>query len=574
MKWFLLPVFSLSAIFTLAQPPALEWTKNYSFPSRSDTRLYVDTDAGGNVYFGAALANVQTSNSIRIAKYTSSGTLIWNKFYTPDFPYYTTWLNGMDVDADGNVCILARVDKTDGYSALILVKYNNAGTKLWTVKEEIPEINVHGRALIVDNTGNIYVGGILHYNAYTSNPTSDFIVFKYNKNGNKSWGAFYNGSAGGQDELSDIAVDGSGNVYVTGETEQRDTQVPLIKHRKTTIIKYTGQGYFVWQKHHWYSGALTSQRQILKMDLSGNLYLSATYSFNNYSEFTISLLKYNSSGTMLWSRSIPGIKPYGHSMAVDASGNSYLATVITAGIRNVNFSIYKYNSDGQQLWNSRYDGGDSTEDIPSDIAFDKTGSVYVTGGSYLTKSVPLMYERKPRTITIKYNSAGNELWVAKYNGSGADTLSAGVSLALHGPGFEPLIYVAANTVKVQSSFDPMNDDMLLLKYNQSTRGLRSTLEPIGAVEPVSRYNLSAAPNPFRRSTVIRFQLPYDAQVSLKIYDVTGREVRNLIYGSRKAGAHQAVFNAGKLIPQQYFYTLKLTSAMGEFRETKPVILTY
>ena len=146
-----------------------------------------------------------------------------------------------------------------------------------------------------------------------------------------------------------------------------------------------------------------------------------------------------------------------------------------------------------------------------------------------------------------------------------------VSKAIH---FKPLVYVAGNTAMLSSEgFPYFEDDMLLLKYNPKVGGLNSTIEQIGIVNPVLDYKLSAAPNPFTSSTVIRFDLPYDAQVSLKIYDISGREVSTLVNGSRSAGIYQAVFDAGKLPSQQYFYTLKLTSAKGAFKETKPLLLS-
>jgi hypothetical protein len=118
------------------------------------------------------------------------------------------------------------------------------------------------------------------------------------------------------------------------------------------------------------------------------------------------------------------------------------------------------------------------------------------------------------------------------------------------------------------------EDLLLLKYNPAKiKTANSTLEPIGLISPVSDYKLSAAPNPFKSSTVIRIDLPYDAQVSLKVYDVSGREVSTLVNGKRAAGTHQALFDAGRLVSQQYFYTLKVTSSTSEFRETKPLLLS-
>ncbi|TNE68897.1 T9SS type A sorting domain-containing protein [bacterium] len=68
------------------------------------------------------------------------------------------------------------------------------------------------------------------------------------------------------------------------------------------------------------------------------------------------------------------------------------------------------------------------------------------------------------------------------------------------------------------------------------------------------------PNPFNPSTTIKFSLPKADQVSLEIYDVTGRLVQTLVNGMRNAGYHQVQFNASGLASGLYFY--RLSSKQG------------
>lgn len=77
------------------------------------------------------------------------------------------------------------------------------------------------------------------------------------------------------------------------------------------------------------------------------------------------------------------------------------------------------------------------------------------------------------------------------------------------------------------------------------------------------------PNPFNPSTRISFSLPVDSKVSIKIYDLTGREVVTLTDGFRSAGSYSVEFNASGLASGVYFYTIKANS----FSETKRMILT-
>ncbi|RMF59353.1 MAG: T9SS C-terminal target domain-containing protein [Calditrichaeota bacterium] len=76
------------------------------------------------------------------------------------------------------------------------------------------------------------------------------------------------------------------------------------------------------------------------------------------------------------------------------------------------------------------------------------------------------------------------------------------------------------------------------------------------------------PNPFNPATTIRFQLPQSGFVSLKVYDLTGREVAVLVKEQKPAGTYQVSFDAGQLASGVYFYRLK----SGEFQQTRKMLL--
>ena len=76
------------------------------------------------------------------------------------------------------------------------------------------------------------------------------------------------------------------------------------------------------------------------------------------------------------------------------------------------------------------------------------------------------------------------------------------------------------------------------------------------------------PNPFNPSTTIKYSIAKSGFVSLKVYDIMGREVAVLVNSVLKGGTYEAIFNADKLSSGVYYY--KLFSE--DFRETRKMLL--
>ena len=83
------------------------------------------------------------------------------------------------------------------------------------------------------------------------------------------------------------------------------------------------------------------------------------------------------------------------------------------------------------------------------------------------------------------------------------------------------------------------------------------------------FSLSAAyPNPFNPVTTLRFALPTEAQVSLTIYNLQGRQVVSLIDGNMDAGYHSVVWNADSHSSGIYFVKM----IAGEYVNTQKLML--
>lgn len=102
---------------------------------------------------------------------------------------------------------------------------------------------------------------------------------------------------------------------------------------------------------------------------------------------------------------------------------------------------------------------------------------------------------------------------------------------------------------------------------------RSSLIPTGIgdgeILPPATFDLAQNyPNPFNPRTTIRFALPRSGRVTLKLFDIRGRELRTLLDTELPAGYHETVLDAGDLASGVYFTRM----AAGDFRATKRLML--
>jgi len=278
-------------------------------------------------------------------------------------------------------------------------------------------------AIAVDGSGNIYVTGY----SKGSGTGNDFATVKYDGSGKQLWVKRYDGPGHGDDQATRIAVDGSGYVYVLGESTGSGTGSDI------TTIKYNADGKQLWVKRHNGLGNIDDAARGVAVDGSGNVYVAGTVMDSSTGPYPI-IIKYNSKGNRLWARNYrdpknPKSKVYGagNALALDGSGNAHLAGWLFSGPYQ-DLATIKYDPSGNQLWTAQYNGPADKNDNAVAIALDDSGRVTVVGNSVGSGSI-----LNRDMAVIRYDADGNRLWVRRYNGpgNGNDTPSA---IAVDGSG--------------------------------------------------------------------------------------------------------------------------------------------
>lgn len=277
----------------------------------------------------------------------------------------------------------------------------------------------------------------------------DFITIKYNSAGVSQWTSRYNNPAmNDDDEAISLTTDDLGNVYVTGFSKGNGT------FKDYLTVKYSPSGNELWTARYNGTGNDDDIAVSVEVTNSGNVIVSGTSVGNPTSEDYLTIM-YNSNGAEQWTARynydlVDDIE-IAKSMTVDGFGNVYVTGFSYGLSKNEDYAVVKYNSAGTEQWVARYNGPSDSYDISTDIITDISGNVYVTGYSYDNVSLE-------DYATIKYNSSGEQQWVSKYNGaSGKFDIANSITTDNAGN-----VFVTGYSYDVNSS-----EDYATVKYNSA-----------------------------------------------------------------------------------------------------------
>ena len=439
--------------------------------------------------------------SFSITKYDTTGNMVWES------DRKNTEINGIlseTYDNNGNLYIagyfsnsitfgtttLQSANTEDNTTDILLLKQDNSGNVIWG--KRAGGINdEYATSVATDISGNIYLTGyftspLLSFDSIVltntaSDTTADIFLAKFNSNGNILWAINAGGS--GNDNDPSVAVDNSGNVYLTGNFTS-----PVFNIGSSSFInnggndffvaKFSNNGNMIWAESagsdcNDHSGSIT-------FDESGSIINTGYFTSRNLTINTILLQntstdttadvyisKYDNNGNILWAKSVDGVSDdFAGSVKTDSDENIFVAgyyyspglTSDNTTINNVNpgFSdvfILKYDTSGNLIW-AITEGG-SENDRFNSIDLDGNGNVFAAGvfegTDFIAGSNALFNYGGKDMLIIKYDSSGILKW-AEYTGGSDDDIANSIVVDPTGYG-----YVSGNFSSHLIYFNPIGN---------------------------------------------------------------------------------------------------------------------
>jgi uncharacterized delta-60 repeat protein len=503
MKRFKLLLVFVSALSLLlpallySQSVNTVWVRIFNAPGNSDDYgQAIAVDDSGYVYVtGGASFTPWPDMDYATVKYNSNGDTVWLIRY--DGPGDSTDnATALAIDKQGNVYVTGRSSGSGHPYDYATIKYNSLGDTVWVRRYNGPGNDEDkANAMAVDTLGNVYVTGW----SDGSGSSADYATIKYNSIGETLWIRRYNGMANNGDAATALAIDRQGNVYVTGISNGSGTSEDY------ATIKYYANGDTAWVRRY---DSGQDEACAIAVDDSGNVYVTGT-SYGSGILWDYLTIRYNSNGDTAWVRKYNGSgnnNDDARAIKADNLGNVYVTGKSNGSSTDDDYVTIKYNSNGDTVWVRRYNGPGNGVDGANAMAIDDLGDIYVTGYSQTTSS---SYEND--FATVKYNSAGVQQWVARYNGGSWDQAHA---IAVKGAN----IYVTG-----QSWTNALwSYDRVTIKYVQTLPGIESPI--VNCKLKID--NLSVYPNPAKTYFTVRVPLNVQGSI-MQIFDVTGKIVRSV-----------------------------------------------
>lgn len=388
--------------FGLAQVQE-DWVSRYNGSGNApDAAVSVKVDTFENVYVSGYSTSIGSGKDFVIVKYDSTGVEQWVRVYNgPGNDLDST--TAMAMDSSGNVCICGVSE--DANLDFATVKYDAAGDTQWVRRYNGSGNGYDGaNAIAADRFDNVYVTGSSY-----EGPTAGIIytTIKYRPNGDTAWVRHYNPQDEFVDRPTAITLDHDCNVYITGWSAEGLTGGTYF-----ATVKYDSAGVQQWEDQY---GQGYDEATAIAVDGTGNVYVTGySYDYSGGGDLLDYMtIKYDPGGVRQWVRRYKGP---GHNhdgataIAIDDSAYIYVTGWSLGSGTNFDFATIKYSPDSVEVWVRRYNGPGYGPDWGTALAIDQANNIYVTGLSVESGGTQ-------DYMTIKYTSHGDTVWQIHYDGT-------------------------------------------------------------------------------------------------------------------------------------------------------------
>lgn len=283
-------------------------------------------------------------------------------------------------DSANNVVILGYGKNAANNDDIYLVKYAADGSRLWAIPpfdhgaDDIPS------AVVVAADGSVYITG---YSEKSPNSNLfDFFTAKYRgSDGALLWSDIYSVVAGGNNQGHSLALDASGDLYVTGFATN------AAGNRDIYTIKYSGSAPTatrIWEQSLDGNAHGDDEGVTVKVDpIDDDIVVGGTV-LTTANDHDVVLVRYDTNGTTIggWPLTVSrhDNDDYLKDMAIDASGYLYLAADTSNG-DSVDIFALIYNHEGVLLGATSYNGAANSYDEATAITVNRKGEAFVGGYS-------------------------------------------------------------------------------------------------------------------------------------------------------------------------------------------------
>lgn len=329
-------------------------------------------------------------------KYDPDGNELWVRTFFEGFGSAASSAEHVEIDGDDNVIVAGAVAGGDDWA---IVKYDAAGNELWT---EVIDLNssylTEPDDLAVDGEGNIYLTG-------EKGAGEDVAVtVKYDADGNQQWmfetiGPVFEGAFG-----EALAVDDAGSVYVAGATLTDDHFTEI------WLTKLDADGDEVWLRTFGSPGQVAIDRaEDVLIDHDGNIVVAGILGINTSSGTDAVVLKYTPGGDLLWDAPYGTVGEDDAALAVEIDSQNNVLIAGYATIEDIDALALKYDADGKLLWDTTIAGDGDDFDVFRALSMDAEDNVYLTGTIAPTFGNDFF-------LTARVDSDGSIVWQATYGG--------------------------------------------------------------------------------------------------------------------------------------------------------------